>query len=206
CNQQSWPQAGVGLGRSDEHRRSGEVSRRVVKCPRNGRGEVAVLHSTADAGELASRGPCRGKGAPGQPPLEGNMTRTPSRGYMSTGQQRIAELAAQSKQVAFTNLAHHMNLTLLLHAYHATRKDGAPGVDGLTGEDYGGALVATPQDRPAGAKSGRYRAPPVRRVHIPKGTGAETRPLGVPTFEDKVLQRAVVMLLEPLYEQDFLDC
>src|SRR5262249_39023915 len=57
-----------------------------------------------------------------------------------------------------------------------------------------------------GAKSGRYRAPPVRRVHIPKGTGSETRPIGIPTFEDKVLQRAVVMVLEAIYEQDFLDC
>ena len=56
------------------------------------------------------------------------------------------------------------------------------------------------------AKSGTYRAPPVRRVHIPKGTGAETRPIGIPTLEDKVLQRAVAMILEAIYEQDFLDC
>jgi RNA-directed DNA polymerase len=134
------------------------------------------------------------------------MARTPSRGFMSTGQQRIAELAEQSPQVAFTTLAHHLNLDLLLHAFHATRKDGAPGVDGQTGEDYGKNLLGNLRDLLDRAKSGRYRAPPVRRVHIPKGTGGETRPLGIPTFEDKVLQRAVAMLLEPLYEQDFLDC
>jgi RNA-directed DNA polymerase len=56
------------------------------------------------------------------------------------------------------------------------------------------------------AKSGRYQAPPVRRVHIPKGTGSETRPIGIPTFEDKILQRAVAMVLESVYEQDFLAC
>ncbi|MDF2435235.1 MAG: RNA-directed polymerase, partial [Mucilaginibacter sp.] len=54
------------------------------------------------------------------------------------------------------------------------------------------------------AKSGTYHAPPVRRVHIPKGDGSQTRPIGIPTFEDKVLQRAVVMVMEAIYEQDFL--
>jgi RNA-directed DNA polymerase len=107
------------------------------------------------------------------------MARTPSRGYMSTGQQRIAELAEQCPQVAFTTLAHHMNLTLLLHAFHATRKDGAPGVDGLTGEDYSKNLLDNLRALLDRAKSGSYRAPPVRRVHIPKGTGRETRPLGI---------------------------
>ena len=134
------------------------------------------------------------------------MARTPSRGFMSTGQQRIAELAAQSPQMAFTSLAHHMTFGWLLKAYNETRKDGAPGVDGQTGEDYDKNLRANLKDLLDRAKSGSYRAPPVRRVYIAKGTGPEARPLGIPTFEDKVLQRAVLMLLEPLYEQDFLAC
>jgi group II intron reverse transcriptase/maturase len=123
-----------------------------------------------------------------------------------TKQQRIAELARQAPQMGFTSLNHHLDLPWLAEAYQRTRKGGAPGVDGQTAADYGLTLadnLAALLDR---AKSGTYRAPPVRRVHIPKGTGPETRPLGIPTLEDKVLQRAVAMVLEPLYEQDFLDC
>jgi len=123
-----------------------------------------------------------------------------------TRQQRIAELAKQAPQMGFTSLNHHLDLHWLAEAYRRTRQDGAPGVDGQTGADYGANLfnnLASLLDR---AKSGAYKAPPVRRVRIPKGTGTETRPLGIPTLEDKVLQRAVVMVLEPIYEQDFQDC
>jgi RNA-directed DNA polymerase len=134
------------------------------------------------------------------------MTRTPSRDSMSTNQQRIAELARQAPQLGFTTLAHHMDQTWLLQAYQATRKGGATGIDGQNGADYEVNLEQNLQALENQAKSGKYRAPPVRRAWIPKGTGSETRPLGIPTFEDKVLQRAVVMLLEPIYEQDFLDC
>jgi len=125
---------------------------------------------------------------------------------VSTRQQRIAELAKRSPQMAFTSLNHHLDLAWLLEAYQRTRKDGAPGVDGQTADDYGLSLLANLESLLERAKSGMYRAPPVRRVHIPKGTGNETRPIGIPTLEDKVLQRAVVMALEPIYEQDFLDC
>ena len=119
-------------------------------------------------------------------------------------QQRIAEMAKRSPQRAFTTLAHLMDFAWLLEAYHRTRKDGAPGVDGQTWHDYGKNLVDNLQALLDRAKSGTYRAPPVRRMHIPKGGSAtETRPIGIPTLEDKVLQRAVVMLLEPIYEQDF---
>ncbi len=109
--------------------------------------------------------------------------------------------------MAFTSLAYLMDLDWLMEAYRRTRKDGAVGVDGVTAEDYEHDLEGNLQSLLDRAKSGTYKAPPVRRVYIPKGNSkTETRPLGIPTLEDKILQRAVVMLLDPLYEQDFLDC
>ena len=126
---------------------------------------------------------------------------------VSTKQQRIATLAKQSPQMAFTSLAYPMDIDWLKEAYRRTRKDGAVGVDGVTAEEYEQDLEGNLQRLLDLAKSGAYRAPPVRRVHIPKGGSAtETRPIGIPTLEDKILQRAVVMLLEPIYEQDFLNC
>src|SRR5262245_16039367 len=125
---------------------------------------------------------------------------------VSTKQERIAGLAKQSPQMAFTSLAYLMDIDWLKEAYRRTRKDGAVGVDGVTADEYEQDLEGNLRRLLDRAKSGTYRAPPVRRVHIPKGgSTTETRPLGIPTLEDKVLQRAVVMLLEPLYEQDFLD-
>jgi group II intron reverse transcriptase/maturase len=124
-----------------------------------------------------------------------------------TKQERIAALAKRSPEMAFTSLAYLMDIDWLKEAYRRTRKDGAAGVDGVTAEEYEKDLEGNLQSLLDRAKSGAYRAPPVRRVHIPKGGSAtETRPLGIPTLEDKILQRAVVMLLEPVYEQDFLDC
>lgn len=125
---------------------------------------------------------------------------------VSTKRQRIAKLAQDAPGMAFTTLAHHMDLAWLREAYRRTRKDGAPGVDGQTAEQYAERLDENLQSLLARAKTGTYRAPPVRRVHIPKGDGSQTRPIGIPTFEDKVLQRAVLMLLEAVYEQDFLPC
>jgi RNA-directed DNA polymerase len=121
-----------------------------------------------------------------------------------TKQQRIAELAKRSPSMGFTSLAHLMDIDWLREAFYRTRKDGAPGVDGQTWNEYAKNLEANLQSLLDRAKSGTYRAPPVRRVYIPKaGSASETRPIGIPTLEDKVLQRAVVMLLEPIYEQDF---
>ena len=120
-----------------------------------------------------------------------------------TKQQRIAELAQRSPSMGFTSLAHLMDIDWLRVAFQRTRKDGAPGVDGQTWNEYAVHLEANLQSLLDRAKSGTYRAPPVRRVYIPKA-GWPPRPARSEfPPEDKVLQRAVVMLLEPIYEQDF---
>jgi RNA-directed DNA polymerase len=134
------------------------------------------------------------------------MPGTPRPDPVSTKRRRIAQLARDAPDMAFTNLAHHIDIDWLLEAYRQTRKDGAVGVDGQTAADYEADLMGNLQRPLDRAKSGTYVAPPVRRVHIPKaGSPGETRPLGIPTFEDKVLQRAVLMVLEPVYEADFTD-
>jgi RNA-directed DNA polymerase len=134
------------------------------------------------------------------------MRETSNSTTISTKLERIAKLAREAPDMAFKTLAHHIDIEWLREAYRRTRKDGARGVDGQSAEQYAANLEENLQSLLDRAKSGTYRAPPVRRVHIPKGSGAETRPIGIPTFEDKVLQRAVVMVLEAVYEQDFLEC
>ena len=124
---------------------------------------------------------------------------------LSTKRQRIAELARSKRGVALSTLHHVIDLEWMKEAYRLTRKDGAPGIDGVTAADYATNLEANLLDLLGRIKSGRYQAPPVRRAYIPKADGSR-RPLGLPTFEDKVAQRAIVMVLEAVYEQDFLPC
>lgn len=122
---------------------------------------------------------------------------------VSTRQQRIAALANRLPGKTLTSLNHHIDMDWLREAFRRTRKDGAVGIDGQTAEAYAEDLEANLADLLERCKSGRYVAPPVKRVHIPKGKGA-TRPIGMTSFEDKVLQRAIVMVLEPIYEREFL--
>lgn len=114
-------------------------------------------------------------------------------------------MARQMPGVPLTTLAHHIDEDWLREAYRRTRKDGARGVDGRSAAEYAEHLEDNLRSLLDRAKTGTYRAPPVRRVHIPKGDGSQTRPIGIPTFEDKVLQRAVAMVLEAIYEEEFHD-
>jgi RNA-directed DNA polymerase len=125
---------------------------------------------------------------------------------ISTRQEKIAQQSRQAPSMAWTTLAHHIDRKWLHEAYRRTRKDGAAGVDGVTAREYEQALETNLAELLEQFKTGDYRAPAVRRVHIPKDGANKTRAIGIPTLADKVLQRAVLMVLEPIYEQDFLDC
>jgi len=124
---------------------------------------------------------------------------------LSTKRQWIAELARRKPGEVLFSLHHVIDQEWMLEAYELTRKDGATGIDGVTAAEYEAKLEVNLMDLLERIKSGRYKAPPVRRTYIPKADGSQ-RPLGIPTFEDKVAQRAIVMVLEAIYEQDFLPC
>mgnify|MGYP001172719238 CR=1 FL=1 len=152
-------------------------------------------------------GPRGGKGGAGDTePLEGKTTGPPTSDTVFTRLQRIAELAREDPGRGFRSLAHHIDVEFLHEAFRRTRKDGATGVDDQTGSEYEERLEENLRLLLDRFKSGQYKAPPVRRAYVPKGDGTQMRPIGIPTFEDKVLQRAVSMVLEAVYEQDFLPC
>ena len=124
---------------------------------------------------------------------------------LSTQLGRIAETAKRSPTYQFKTIAHLINVDLMKTAFGKLRKDAAAGVDGITAEDYGQNLKKNLTDLHERMKQGRYRAQPMRRVCIEKENG-KMRPLSIPATEDKVAQKAVVEILERIYENDFLPC
>lgn len=134
--------------------------------------------------------------------LLGNMNDTQRSEYVCTVQQRIAELARERPQECFTALNHYLTVDWLKEAYERVNPKSAPGVDGQSWEDYGKNLEENLRSLIDRVKSGSYVAPPVKRAYIPKSDG-DKRGIGMPTIENKVLERAIAMLLEPIYEQDF---
>lgn len=172
---------------------------------RDGGAGVLARHSTEEAGEPRLEGTRwrEGRGL-AEELLEVKMTRTSKLESISTRLQQIAKLARENPKMVMMTLAHHIDEMFLHEAYRRTRKDGASGVDGQDAQSYAENLAENLRDLLARFKQGTYRAAPVRRVHIPKGDG-KTRPIGIPTFEDKILQRAVSMILEAVYEEEFKD-
>ena len=121
----------------------------------------------------------------------------------SSSLDRVRHVAQQDKDARFTALLHHVSVDRLRAAYWALRPQAAPGVDGVTWPDYGQDLEASLHDLHERVQRGSYRAKPVRRAYIPKRDG-RLRPLGVAALEDKLVQRAVVEVLQSIYEPDFL--
>ena len=125
---------------------------------------------------------------------------------MYTKQRRIAQAAEKYAGESLSSVAHHIDAQWMYCAWEWTRKDGAAGIDGVTAAEYGVGLEEKLTKLVDLLKSGEYRAPPVKRVYIPKaGSTTEKRPIGIPTYEDKILQRAIVMVLEPILEKEFYD-
>lgn len=159
--------------------------------------------SPNNAGQPAAEG-TEGRGlAKGNLPQQ-NASRTPSRKDAPRALERVRQAAGKDKKLRFTALLHHIySLDTLRMAYFSLKKEAAPGMDGETWRHYGEELERNLQDLSERLKRGAYRAKPVRRVFIPKADGRQ-RPLGVPTLEDKIVQRAAAEVLNAIYETDFL--
>jgi RNA-directed DNA polymerase len=170
----------------------GKSDRPVVPAKSPNKAEGAAAEA------MEGRGRTKGK------LLEGNTLRTQGRDGVHSALERVRQAAKEDKKQRFTALLHHVyDIERLRSAYLAIKRDAAAGVDGETWRHYREDLESNLQDLSDRLKRGAYRARPVRRVFIPKGGGGE-RPLGVPVLEDKIVQRAVVEVLNVIYEEDFL--
>ena len=183
-----------GSGRRSEH-----ISESVFSAAR-----LSARIVLRTSGNAARADPIEGRGAPqvGTESFLSNTEGALKPESVSTKQERIAKLAREDRGRALNALNHYLDYEWVRYAYECTRKDAAPGVDQQSAGQYAERLEANLSDLIDRMKSGRYWAPPVRRHYIDKPDGGQ-RALGIPCFEDKVAQRAIVMLLEPIYEQDF---
>ena len=156
-----------------------------------------------NAGEPAAEG-MEGRGLAKGNPRQQTASRAQDRSGALSALERVRQVAERDKQVRFTTLLHHVyNIDHLRRAYYALKRGAAPGVDGETWEHYGRALEEHLADLSGRLKRGAYRAKPVKRAYITKADGRQ-RPLGIPTLEDKLVQRATVDVLNAIYETDFL--
>ena len=155
-------------------------------------------------GEAATAEGVEGRGLAKGNPIQQNRPRAQDRTSLPSALERIREIASEDKEYRFTTLLHHVyDVDALREAYLRLKRDAAPGVDGVTWKQYGETLEDNLLDLSARLKRGAYRAKPVRRAYIPKADG-RLRPLGVTTLEDKLVQLALVQVLNAIYETDFV--
>lgn len=133
---------------------------------------------------------------------ESNTSPTPSGKRVSQGLGGVRRTAKERRQEKFTALLHHLSVDLLRDSFYALKRQAAPGVDGVTWREYEAGLEGRLVDLHSRVHRGTYRAQPSRRVYIEKADGRQ-RPLGIAALEDKIVQQAVVTILNQIYEVDF---
>ena len=170
----------------------GKSDERVVPVKPSNKGPGVPGTAEMVEGRRSAKGNTAGKPPPGHRAGTG----------ASSALERVREAARRDEGTRFTALLHHVDLARLRKAYWAIRPQAAPGVDGVTWTEYGRDLEANLRDLHVRVQQGRYRAKPSRRVYIPKADGRQ-RPLGIASLEDKIVQRAVVEVLNAVYEVDF---
>jgi RNA-directed DNA polymerase len=183
--------AGEGLGRTA----------RVYVCEESDSGIVPMNHSNKIEQSMA-------EGEEGRPLIKENThqasTRpTQSGARVSPGLAGVRKAAREHKEMKFTALLHHVTVDLLRHSFGSLQRKAAPGVDGMTWQEYEAGLEDRLVDLHSRLHRGAYRALPSRRVYIEKSDGRK-RPLGIAALEDKIVQHAVVTVLNQIYEEDFL--
>jgi RNA-directed DNA polymerase len=149
---------------------------------------------SAEAGE--------GRAQPKENIDQSHMLPTQSGKRMSQGLDGVRKAAKERKQERFTSLLHHLSVDLLRDSFYALQRKASPGVDGMTWQEYETGLEDRLIDLHSRVHRGTYRAQPSRRVYIPKSDGRQ-RPLGIAAVEDKIVQQAVVTILNQIYEVDF---
>jgi len=169
----------------------GESDEQVVPAKRSNKGERYPAENV--------EGSCSTKGNT----QEAHTYRTQGREHVSQGLEGVREAARRDKKQKFTALLHHIDVDLLRNSYYSLKRKAAPGVDGTTWQQYGEGVEERLRDLHDRVHRGAYRAQPSRRTYIPKADGRQ-RPLGIAALEDKIVQQAVVTVLNEIYEEDFL--
>ena len=165
--------------------------------------EVVVPAKRSNKEDTSSAEIVEGRASPKGNGGQATAVRTPSRGIASSRLEAVRQAARQSREVRFTALLHHITIDLLKQSYRALKRDAAPGIDGVTWWAYGENLEAKLKDLHERIHKGSYRARPAKRSYIPKADSSK-RPLSIWCLEDKIVQQAVVTVLEAIYEQDFV--
>ena len=169
----------------------GESDEQVVPAKRPNKGEKSPAEGVE--GSCSTEGNTK----------EAHTCRTQGREHVSQGLRGVREAARRDKEQKFTALLHHVTADLLRESYYSLKRKAAPGVDGVTWEQYGEGVEERLKGLHDRVQGGRYRAQPSRRTYIPKADGKQ-RPLGIAALEDKIVQQAVVTVLNEIYEEDFL--